>query len=130
MTSLNLSQVLVTFVVFVTLDSIYLTSMKGYFDNQVKSVQGSIIQMNLLAAVLCYISLVFGVYYFIIREKKSLLQAFLLGLVIYTVYEFTTWALFKNWKLTTVVLDSLWGATLFTLTTAIVYFIYGKWDKG
>jgi len=126
MTSLNLSQVLVTFVVFVTLDSIYLTSMKGYFDNQVKSVQGSIIQMNLLAAVLCYISLVFGVYYFIIREKKSLLQAFLLGLVIYTVYEFTTWALFKNWKLTTVVLDSLWGATLFTLTTAIVYFIYGK----
>jgi len=126
MTSLNLSQVLVTFVVFVTLDAIYLTSMKGYFDNQVKSVQGSIIQMNLLAAVLCYISLVFGVYYFIIREKKSLLQAFLLGLVIYTVYEFTTWALFKNWKLTTVVLDSLWGATLFTLTTAIVYFIYGK----
>jgi uncharacterized membrane protein len=126
MTSLNLSQVLVTFVVFVTLDSIYLTSMKGYFDNQVKSVQGSIIQMNLLAAVLCYISLVFGVYYFIIREKKSLLQAFLLGLVIYTVYEFTTWALFKNWKVLTVIMDSLWGATLFTLTTAIVYFIYGK----
>jgi uncharacterized membrane protein len=126
MTSLNLYQVLLTFVVFVTLDSIYLTSMKTYFDNQVKSVQGSIIQMNLLAAVLCYISLVFGVYYFIIREKKSLLQAFLLGLVIYTVYEFTNWALFKNWKLTTVILDSLWGAILFTLTTAIVYFIYGK----
>jgi uncharacterized membrane protein len=126
MASLNLSQVLITFVVFVTLDSIYLTSMKGYFDNQVKSVQGSIIQMNLLAAVLCYISLVFGVYYFIIREKKSLLQAFLLGLVIYTVYEFTNWALFKNWKIATVIMDSLWGAILFTLTTAIVYFIYGK----
>jgi len=126
MTSLNLSQVLVTFVVFVALDSIYLTSMKTYFDNQVKAVQGSVIQMNLLAAVLCYISLVFGVYYFIIREKKSLLQAFLLGLVIYTVYEFTTWALFKNWKISTVIMDSLWGAILFTLTTAIVYFIYGK----
>jgi len=126
MTSLNLSQVFVTFVVFIVLDSIYLTSMKKYFDNQVKAVQGSGIQMNLLATVLCYISLVFGLYYFIIREKKSLLQAFLLGLVIYTVYEFTTWALFKNWKVTTVILDSLWGATLFTLTTAIVYFIYGK----
>jgi len=126
MTSLNLSQVLTTFVVFVTIDFIYLTSMKTFFDNQVKSIQGSVIQMNLLAAILCYISLVFGVYYFIIREKKSLFQAFLLGLVIYTVYEFTNWALFKNWKLVTVIMDSLWGAVLFTLTTAIVYFIYGK----
>jgi len=126
MTSLNLSQVLVTFIVFVTLDAIYLTSMKTYFDSQVKAIQGSVIQMNLLAAILCYISLVFGVYYFIIREKKSLFEAFLLGLVIYTVYEFTTWALFKNWKVATVIMDSLWGATLFTLTTAIIYFIYGK----
>jgi uncharacterized membrane protein len=126
MTSLNLYQVLLTFVVFITLDSIYLISMKTFFDNQIKSIQGSVIQMNLLAAVLCYISLVFGVYYFIIREKKSLFEAFLLGLVIYTVYEFTNWALFKNWKVITVIMDSLWGATLFTLTTAIVYFIYGK----
>lgn len=123
---MNISQVLVTFIVFITLDAIYLTSMKTYFDNQVKSIQGSVIQMNLLAAILCYISLVFGVYYFIIREKKSLFEAFLLGLVIYTVYEFTNWALFKNWKVITVIMDSLWGATLFTLTTAIIYFIYGK----
>jgi uncharacterized membrane protein len=100
--------------------------MKGFFDNQIKSVQGSNIQMNVLAAILCYISLVFGVYYFIIREKKPLFQAFLLGLVIYTVYEFTNWSLFKNWKLTTVIMDSVWGAILFTLTTAIVYFIYDK----
>lgn len=126
MTNMNISQILVTFIVFITLDAIYLTSMKTYFDNQVKAIQGSVIQMNLLAAILCYISLVFGVYYFIIREKKSLFEAFLLGLVIYTVYEFTTWALFKNWKVSTVIMDSLWGATLFTLTTAIVYFIYGK----
>jgi len=126
MTNMNISQVLVTFIVFITLDAIYLTSMKTYFDNQVKSIQGSVIQMNLLAAILCYISLVFGVYYFIIREKKSLFEAFLLGLVIYTVYEFTNWALFKKWKVATVIMDSLWGATLFTLTTAIIYFIYGK----
>ena len=120
----------ITFIVFVTLDSIYLTSMKGYFDNQVKSIQGSIIKMNLVPAVLCYISLVFGVYYFIIKERKSLFDAFLLGFVIYTVYEFTNWALFKDWKPLTVVIDSLWGAILFTLTTAISYFIYGKLNKG
>ena len=129
MNSRVLLQFLITFVVFVTLDSIYLTSMKGYFDNQVKSIQGSVISMNLVPAVLCYISLVFGVYYFIIKERKPLSDAFLLGLVIYTVYEFTNWALFKNWKPLTVVIDSLWGAVLFTLTTAISYFIYGKLNK-
>ena len=130
MNSRVLLQFFITFVVFVTLDSIYLTSMKGYFDNQVKLIQGSVIKMNLVPAILCYISLVFGVYYFIIKERKPLLDAFLLGLVIYTVYEFTNWALFNSWKPLTVVIDSLWGAILFTLTTAISYFIYGKLNKG
>lgn len=129
MNSRVLLKILITFIVFVTLDSIYLTSMKGYFDNQVKTIQGSIIKMNLVPAVLCYISLVFGIYYFIIKERKPLLDAFLLGLVIYTVYEFTNWALFKDWKPMTVVIDSLWGAVLFTLTTAIIYSIYGKSNK-
>lgn len=124
MNSFNLSKVLFTFVVFVAIDSAYLISMKGYFDEQIKQIQGSGIQMNLYAAILCYISLVFGLYYFIIKDKKPLYQAFLLGLVIYSVYEFTTWALLKNWKMQTVIIDSLWGAILFTLTTAIVYKVY------
>jgi uncharacterized membrane protein len=115
-------KVATTFVIFVILDSIYLFMMKGYFDNQIKSIQGSIIKMNLLPAVLCYISLVFGLYYFIIKDKKPLLQAFLLGLVIYSVYETTNWALFTAWKPTTVLIDTLWGGILFTLTA----FIYGK----
>ena len=124
MNSFNLSKVLFTFVVFVAIDSAYLISMKGYFDEQIKQIQGSGIQMNLYAAILCYISLVFGLYYFIIKDNKSLYQAFLLGLVIYSVYEFTTWSLLKNWKMQTVIIDSLWGAILFTLTTAIVYKVY------
>ena len=124
MNSFNISKILFTCVVFVAIDSAYLISMKGYFDEQIKQIQGSGIQMNLYAAILCYISLVFGLYYFIIKDNKSLYQAFLLGLVIYSVYEFTTWSLLKNWKMQTVIIDSLWGAILFTLTTAIVYKVY------
>ena len=124
MNSFNLSKVLFTFVVFVAIDSTYLISMKGYFDEQIKQIQGSPIQMNIYAAILCYISLVFGLYYFIIKDNKSLYQAFLLGLVIYSVYEFTTWSLLKNWKMQTVIIDTLWGSILFALTTAIVYKVY------
>jgi uncharacterized membrane protein len=124
-----LLQLLITFVVFVTLDSIFLISMKADFNKQVKLIQGSIISMKLVPAFLCYISLVFGIYYFIIKEKKPLLDAFLLGFVVNSVCELTNWALFNNWKPKTVIIDSLWGGILFTLTTAISYFIYGKLNK-
>lgn len=119
-------EILATFIVFVIIDSIYLTSMKAFFDKQVNLIQGSNIEMKFIPAVLCYISLVVGLYYFIIKERKSLFEAFLLGFVIYSVYEFTNWALFKNWKLTTVLMDTLWGSVLFTLTTAIIYYIFNS----
>ena len=38
MNSFNLSKVLFTFVVFVAIDSAYLISMKGYFDEQIKQI--------------------------------------------------------------------------------------------
>jgi uncharacterized membrane protein len=118
-------KILLIFIIFIGLDFIYLNSIKKMFNNQIKLIQGSAIQINLFAAFLCYISLVFGLYYFIIKEKKTIFQAFLLGLVIYTVYEFTNWSLFTKWKPLTVLIDSLWGGILFMLTTAIVYQVYG-----
>jgi len=95
--------------------------MKNKFDSQIKLIQGSGIELNISAAVICYISLVFGVYYFIIREKKSLYDAFLLGIVIYAVYETTNLALIKKWSPSIAIIDTLWGGILFTLVTAIIY---------
>ena len=118
-------KILLISIIFIGLDFIYLNSVRKMMNDQIKIIQGSDVQMNLFAALLCYISLVFGIYYFIIKEKKSIFQAFLLGLVIYTVYEFTNWSLFKDWKLTTVIMDSLWGGVLFMLTTSIIYYVYG-----
>ena len=40
------------------------------FNKQIVAVQGSPVVMNVYAAALCYIALIFGIYYFIIREKK------------------------------------------------------------
>ena len=77
-------------------------------------------KINFLGAALCYIFLVTGLNYFIIKPKKSVYDAFLLGLVIYGVYETTNYALFKNWSILTVIMDTLWGGLLFALTTYIV----------
>lgn len=114
---------LVSAVVLLALDSIYLILTSGYFDGQIRRVQGSPLKINLIGAVLCYVFLIFGINYFILEPKKSVYDAFLLGLVIYGVYETTSYALLKNWSFITVVLDTLWGATLFALTTWIISMI-------
>ena len=111
---------LLTAVVLLSLDAVYLTLLSGFFDQQIRLVQGSSIQMNFVAAAICYIILVFGINHFILEPKKSVYEAFLLGIVIYGVYETTSYSLLKNWRFSTVVVDTLWGGILFALTTMIV----------
>ena len=111
---------LLSAIIFISLDFIYLQSIKNYFQKQVQSVQGSAMQVNYLGAALCYVFLIAGINYFIIKPNRSVSDAFLLGLVIYGVYETTNYALFKNWSIITVIIDTLWGGILFALTTYIV----------
>ena len=112
--------ILVTAIVLLSLDYIYLNLMSSYFQNQVKRVQGTPLKMNFVGVALCYILLIIGLYYFIIKLNKSVSDAFLLGLVIYGVYETTTLGLFTNWSILTVIIDTLWGASLFAITTFII----------
>uniref|UniRef100_A0A6C0DT51 DUF2177 family protein n=1 Tax=viral metagenome TaxID=1070528 RepID=A0A6C0DT51_9ZZZZ len=120
---------LISAVLFVCIDAIYLNLMKGYFNNQVKQVQGSPIQLNLVGAFLTYIFLIYGLNYFIISKNRSVSDAFLLGIVIYAVYEFTNLSLLKNWHVLTTILDTTWGGILFALTTFLVYKIKSIFPK-
>jgi len=115
---------LISAILFIIIDSIYLNLFKGYFQNQVEKVQGSPIKMNFLGAALCYIFLIVGLNYFIIKPKKSVQDAFLFGIVIYGVFETTNYALFKNWSILSVIMDTLWGGILFALTTYIINLIH------
>ena len=111
---------LVSAITMVVLDYVYLSMIKSYFENQVKIIQGSPLKLNFLAAAICYIFLILGLNYFIIKPKRSIQDAFLLGLVIYGVYETTNWALFEKWSVLTVIMDTLWGGILFAATTYVV----------
>lgn len=114
---------LVSAIILISIDFVYLNVMKGYFNNQIQSVQGSAPKFNYLGAALCYIFLISGINYFIIKPHKSVSDAFLLGIVIYGVYETTSYALLKNWSILTVIIDTLWGGLLFASTTYLVNFI-------
>ena len=114
-------QYLVAAIIFVVLDGFYLNLIKGYFNKQIKSIQGSDIKVNIISTGITYIFLIFGLNYFIIKRNRSVSDAALFGLIIYGVYDFTNMALFTNWSLLTAIIDTTWGAILFGLTTAIVY---------
>ena len=116
---------LLSAITFVVLDSIYLSLIKDYYSRQVQAVQGTPLKINFLGAIICYIFLIFGLNYFIIKDKRSIQDAFLFGLVIYGVFETTNQALFSKWSWMTVIIDSLWGGVLFALTTAIIRQIMG-----
>jgi uncharacterized membrane protein len=115
---------LISGIVFVIIDFIYLNLIKDYFGNQIKVIQGSPMKINYLATIICYIILILGLNYFIIKPNLSILDAFLLGIVIYGVFETTNMSLFSKWSWTTVFIDTLWGGILFALTTIIVRIIF------
>jgi uncharacterized membrane protein len=117
---MNIKNLLLSGIAMLALDAVYLSTFSGYFNKVVKQIQGEKIQFNIFGAILCYILLIYGVNYFIIDQKKPLRDAFILGVVIYGVYETTTYAIFKNWTLGAVAGDTLWGGILFTLTTYFV----------
>jgi uncharacterized membrane protein len=104
-------------VIIVLLDSIYLYNIKNMANSQIIAIQNRPINMKIYGAILCYILLVFGLNYFIINNHKSILDAFLLGIVIYGVYETTNYALFDNWTISFAIIDTVWGGILFALTT-------------
>ncbi len=111
---------LISALVLVIVDYMYLNLIKGYFAKQIKDVQQLPMEIDNLAAIICYIFLVVGIDYFVVRPNRSIQDAFLLGLVIYGVYETTSNALLKKWSWITVIIDTLWGGILFAITAAVV----------
>ena len=107
--------------IMILLDSIYIYINKDLFSKQVAAVQRVALELRPLGAIVCYIALIFGLYYFILKNKKPVFDAFLLGLVIYAVYDSTTYALLKKWDIHVALMDMLWGGILFAITTWATY---------
>ena len=102
--------------------AIFIFFSKNIFNNQIIKVQNSNLELNKIGAILAYIFVIFILYWFIIKDKKTIKDAFILGLCTYGIYEYTNFALLKNWNIETTIIDTLWGGTLFALST----FIYNK----
>ena len=104
-------------ILFLVLDAIYFYINQNYFSSMIFNIQKSPVKPRYISVILTYLLLVAIEYYFIIKQKKGLKDAFLLGAGIYGVYELTDYATLKDWPLYLVFMDTIWGGILFTLVT-------------
>jgi len=114
-------QYIVSAIIFLALDFVYLSFNKSAYETMVVHIQRVVMQVKVWPALLCYVFLIFGLNYFILSKRRSVMDAFLFGLVIYGVYDTTNLAIFKKWDTKLAIMDGIWGGVLFALTTAIMY---------
>lgn len=133
------TDLLVLAVIILALDAVFLYLAKDIFARQVMLVQGTAMKVNIPSAAVCYILIVLGLYYFVLRHiiipnatssassiqtmrlSDGIKAAFFLGILVYGVYETTTLAILRNWSPMTAVIDTTWGGSLFALSTYLFY---------
>lgn len=124
---MTISKLLITFIIFISLDITFLNLAGKIFSDQVVDVQRVIMTMNYSAALVAYAVLLFALYWFILsrRSENTILDAAILGGVINGSFELTNMALFKKWRVETVILDTVWGSFLW----GFVAFLYVKFIR-
>jgi uncharacterized membrane protein len=105
-----------TAAVFLILDGIMLTLvMKPLFTRHIGPLLAD--PIRIAPATLFYLSYVAGLVYLVsLPAMRSgapvLLPALIIGLMAYGTYEFTSWAVMRDWHWQMVVTDTLWGGAL------------------
>lgn len=122
---MNIKTILVSGIILLVVDAIYLSLIGQDYGNMIKRIQGKDMKINPIGGALCYVIMTLGLNYFVLngktkKVKELCIKAFMLGLLVYGVYETTSYALLEKWDVKYVLIDTVWGGTLFALTTFFV----------
>ena len=110
---------------FLVLDSFYLGYMSDYYSKLIYDIQKSNMKLKLVPTIGAYIIIMFSWYYFIYKnltsktKYKSIMDSAILGFCMYSLFDLTNNAIFENWDIKTVIIDSLWGMILYTIPTTL-----------
>ena len=76
---------------------------------------------KLFSAIIAYLLLAYAIYYFIIKNNLSKNDAFILGIIIYGIYNSTNYFTINKYSLEVSIKDTLWGGLLFYLVTYLYF---------
>ena len=121
--SRTLTTMAVSAIILLILDGIYLFGFSKLFNTTILDIQHTpfnVPQYKYLSVFICYILIIAALNFFILRDSdKTPFDAFLLGIVIYGIYETTNYSIFTKWPISIAIIDTLWGGILFALTAYI-----------
>lgn len=131
---------LISVVLLLILDFMYVFAFKNTYMALIKKIQNSRKpEINILSAILSYVVIIIGFLFVVVPNidlrlsngnqlskhhvlKTAFISGGLLGFVIYGVFNTTNVALFKDYSITTAMIDVVWGTLLFFIS-ALFYTI-------
>jgi uncharacterized membrane protein len=100
---------------FILCDLPWLYASSSTVQQMIKKIQGGTpLELRWAAAVPVYFALAY-----LLQRSRSTVEAGLIGLSTYAVYDFTNLATLKNYALEFAVADSLWGGILFMIVREV-----------
>ena len=117
---------LVSFLV-ITIDFFWIKFyMADQYTTLIASIQNTSMIVRFIPTVLAYITIILPIVLFVMpkvsylnRFSDSLLYGGIMGACMYGLFSTTNYALLKNWSLKVLILDTVWGAFLYTIVTYI-----------
>ena len=123
---------IVTFLVL-TIDFIWIKLvMLDQYNSLIYNVQNRSLSLRLIPTMLSYITIILPIVLFVIpkltkqrRVLDALVYGGIMGFLMYGMFSFTNYALIENWSVTVVLLDTIWGAILYSLVSLLTsYFLF------
>lgn len=127
---------IITFFILI-IDFIWLYLNYTNYNRLVIKVQDAPISVNFIGAILSYITVIAGIFFYAIpmikyklkeNNKHSVFTLALmygggLGLIMYGIFNATNIGIFKNYEIFVAGIDTLWGITLFTISSYLFIII-------
>ncbi len=127
---------LIISIILMFLDLAWVSFNMNTYSNTILKVQKSELEPRVEHTIIAYILILFSVIYVAIpfttqnikkgediSIENKLLKAFMyggaVGFSIYGIYNFTSLAIYKDMDSSVGIMDTLWGTTLYTLTTFV-----------
>ena len=123
---------LITTVIFFAIDMVWLGFIaKSFYREKLGFILSP--DVNWYAAVIFYLIYIGGILYFAVLPamkdgswQTALIQGAVLGFLCYATYDLTNMATIKNWPLTVVLVDIVWGIVLTGSCALISYLVAVK----
>jgi uncharacterized membrane protein len=79
------------------------------------------------AALICWILMAIGIQFYVLDQSTNLTEilknGFLFGLIVYGIYNLTTYITFTQYNLTTSAIDTTWGIILCMIVSTLTFVI-------